>query len=222
MSFRIELLGLCGAGKSTFIEAIRGKLELDSSISLGYPITVPVSLTLVFMLKVLASSFLNNPIKMFIFLLKARNWWLIKKIAFRNASVSTRNEESLVLIDSGILQPFLSFEIEERQNNSKIPLHSLLKSITLPDIILDFHVSPSVAKERYEKRGLCGEGRVIRKDSEKYFIAAKKAKCKIVNYCNSNKTIIINIDSSREFNEDYINGKIVEIKNSLNNKEVKI
>ncbi len=165
MCVKIELVGLCGAGKSTFIRALEDRLVCSSKIALAYPIVPTASRTLTYFIKTLVYGFLIEPVNFSQFLLKASNWWLLKKIAYRHASIGLREKENLILVDSGILQLFLSFEIEEKITNSETPLHSLLNGVPLPFAVVFFSVPPSKAKERYEQRGVLGEGRLIRENS---------------------------------------------------------
>ena len=41
MGFKIELLGLCGVGKTTFLKAIKSKLVSNMDLGLAYPIVPP-------------------------------------------------------------------------------------------------------------------------------------------------------------------------------------
>jgi thymidylate kinase len=217
MSARIELVGLCGAGKSTFISAVKNKLKGNDSLSLVYPVAQPLYLTRYYILEILMRAFIRDPVNTFVFFMRKSNWWLLKKLAYRAASNSERYEGNLIVVDSGVLQPFLSFEIEERTSESEVPLCTLLKSVSLPDVVIFFYIPSWQAKERYEYRWLKGEGKEIRENSVKYFDEAEKIRKKIFNYCKMHNTKIIEVDSSKDFTEKYVDEKIVNIVNAIKN-----
>ena len=72
MTIRIELVGLCGAGKSTFTFAIKERVQHNKDskgFSFGYPIIPPLYLSMLYMVIVLFSAFVREPMKMFIFII---------------------------------------------------------------------------------------------------------------------------------------------------------
>lgn len=221
MGFKIELLGLCGAGKTTFLTALTSRLESNVGLGLAYPLVPPISQTLVSLSRILWVGFLTEPIIFSRFIIKKSNWWLVKKVAFRSAGISFRGHDNVILIDSGILQPFLSFEIEERLSNSIIPTSAILEGCVLPDLAIVFIVPPKLAMKRYEQRGVSGKGKLIRKNSERYFNRAEELRKNLVEYCEMNNVEIIEVDSSQQFSEKYLNSKLTEIQKFINKREGK-
>ena len=69
---------------------------------------------------------------------KKNNRWLVNKIAYRSAGINCRKDRSVILIDSGILQPFISFEIEENSLDISVPIHPILNGCALPDVVIVF------------------------------------------------------------------------------------
>ena len=220
MNARIEFVGLCGAGKSTFISASRDMTALSSRLSFSYPVAPSTYMRIVCMVRIIGLLLVKAPFKCLIFMSRKNNWWLLKKLAFRSAGIRKRHNKRLILVDSGVLQPFLSFEIEEKTSGSEIPLYLLLSCIPLPDIILDFCIPPEKAKERYHERESREGGRNIRKDSESHFISAENIKNKIVSFCSENKITVIKIDATREFNRQYLLEKSNEIVDVLDSRDM--
>ena len=212
MILKVELLGLCGVGKTTFINAIMPRLKSNVDLDLAYPVVPPKIQILFSLIKILWVGFFTEPITFSRFITKKNNWWLIKKITYRSAGISYRKKGSFILIDSGILQPFISFEIEENSSDVTVPVHPILSGCVLPDVVIVFDVSPSIAIERYRQRGLSGAGKVIRENSRKHFNRAEELRKNLVEYCKMKNVQIIEVNSSREFNERYLASKLVEIR----------
>ena len=121
------------------------------------------------------------------------------------------------MIDGGVLQPFISFEIEKKITNMQVPINELLRCLSLPKVILLFEVSEQIAKERYERRGLNGNSQLLRENSAYYFRNANIAKDIIKKYCMARKIKLIIVNSNNKFTNKYINIKAREIIKKLNN-----
>jgi len=221
MGFKIELLGLCGAGKTTFLTAIASGLESNTDLGLAHPLVPPISQILVGLIRILWVGFYTEPITFARFIINKSNWWLVKKVAYRSAGISSRGDDNFILIDSGILQPFLSFEIEERLSNSIIPTRAILEGCVLPELAIVFIVPPRLAMKRYEQRGVNGKGKLIRKNSGRYFNRAEELRKNLVEYCEMKNVQIIEVDSSQQFSEKYLNSKLTEIQKFINKREGK-
>ena len=215
MGFKIELLGLCGAGKTTFLTAINSRLVSNIDLGLAYPIVPRISHTVLNLIKILCFGFFTEPIKFTRFILNKSNRWLVKKVAFRSAGINFRTNKNFILIDSGILQPFLSFEIEERLSDSKIPIKAILEGCILPKLVIVFIVPPKIAMERYEQRGLSGKGKLIRENSRRHFDNADELRKNLVEYCIKKNIQIIEVHSSLQFSDKYLNSKLREIQTKL-------
>jgi hypothetical protein len=221
MGYKIELVGLCGAGKSTFIAALEDRLISDEVIELDHPVIPNLLFFAIYILKILLFGFATEPIVFSKFLSKRSNWWLVKKVAYRQAGMRLRGNKNYILVDCGTLQPFLSFEIEEKVTNSNVPIEPLLCGCKLPDIILFFHVSPFLAKNRYEIRGKRGQGRVARKNCDQYFERAEEVRKNLFEYCKRMEIKTIELDTTQDFTDQYITSTLIEIKKNLSNIEEK-
>lgn len=211
MSYKVEFLGLCGAGKTTFLNELSCELKSYKYLGIEHPVTPSIWQTFLFLIKILIIGFFCSPVSFSHFLLKKNNWWLVKKIAFRSAGIKLRGERNFILVDSGILQPFLSFEIEENVIDSNIPIHAILAGCNLPDLLLNFVIDPKIAMERYEERGLRGDGKLIRANSKSNFNKAEKLRKDLISYCKKNKVVIVEVDSTQDFSQEFIKSKLMEI-----------
>lgn len=211
MGYKVEFLGLCGAGKTTFLKGLGSKLQSKKYLDFAHPVIPSLWQTFLSLIKILIVSFYYSPISFSRFLLKKNNWWLVKKIALRSAGIKIRGKNNIILVDSGILQPFLSFEIEENMIDSNIPIHAILAGCDLPNLLLNFVVDPKIAMKRYEERGLRGDGKLIRANSESYFNKAEKLRKALISYCKMKNVHIVEVDSSQDFSQEFINSKLIEI-----------
>ena len=211
MKVKVELLGLCGAGKTTFLKGLTSKLDPDIDLGLAYSVIPSLSQRAISLMRILLTGFSIKPVSFSSFLMKRNNWWLIKKIAFRSAGIKLRADSNFILVDSGILQPFLSFEIEENTIDVNVPIHNLLSGCKLPDLLIVFNISPRIAMNRYEQRGLQGDGKLIRDNSDNYFNKAEELRKNLISYCKDKNVHIIEVDSSENFSEDYLDSKLTEI-----------
>ena len=211
MGFKVEFLGLCGAGKTTFLKKLSSELESEKYLGLAHPVIPSLWQTFLSLIKILIVGFFYSPVSFSHFLLKKNNWWLVKKIALRSAGIKLRGENNFILVDSGILQPFLSFEIEENIIDSTVPIHAILAGCDLPNLLLNFVVVPEIAMERYKERGLRGDGKLIRTNSKSYFNKAEELRKDLVNYCKTKNIQIIDVDSTGDFSQEFIKSKLIEI-----------
>ena len=221
MGLKIELLGLCGSGKTTFLTALTSALESKTDLGLAHPLAPPISQIPIRLIRIFCIGLFTEPITFARFIINKSNWWLLKKVAYRSAGISSRGDDNVILIDSGILQPFLSFEIEERQSNSIIPIRAILEACVLPKLVIVFIVPPKIALKRYEQRGLSGKGKLIRKNSGRYFNRAEELRKNLVEYCEMKNVQIIEVDSSQQFSEKYLKMKLTEIQKFINKREIK-
>ena len=221
MGLKIELLGLCGSGKTTFLTALTSALESKTDLGLAHPLAPPISQITIRLIRIFCIGLFTEPITFARFIINKSNWWLLKKVAYRSAGISSRGDDNVILIDSGILQPFLSFEIEERQSNSIIPIRAILEACVLPKLVIVFIVPPKIALKRYEQRGLSGKGKLIRKNSGRYFNRAEELRKNLVEYCEMKNVQIIEVDSSQQFSEKYLKMKLTEIQKFINKREIK-
>jgi hypothetical protein len=87
------------------------------------------------------------------FLARKQNWWLPQKLGFRVAGIKMRDTNGMpLLIDSGILQPFVSFDIEGNLGDAAVPTASLLAALALPQLALYVKAPVEIAYQRYVAR----------------------------------------------------------------------
>lgn len=215
MSYKVECLGLCGAGKTTFLNELVSELESKKYLDIAHPVIPSLWQTSLSLIKILIIGFFYGPISFSNFLLRKNNWWLVKKIALRSAGIKLRGENKFLLVDSGILQPFLSFEIEEKTIDSNIPIHAILAGCDLPNLLLNFVVDPKIAMKRYEERGLRGDGKLIRVNSESYFTKAEKLRNALIIYCKMKNIHMVEVDATQHFSQKFISSKLIEINKYL-------
>lgn len=215
MGCKIELVGLCGAGKTTFITALNQGMSLDDEIILEKPVIPDRATYLTTIIKILCSAWFSHPLRLVKFLSTGSNWWLLKKIAYRQAGLTVRSANDCILVDSGSLQPFLSFEIEEKLDDSIVPVEYLLCGCKLPDIVLFFHVSPQLAIDRYRMRGERGEGKKLRPNAVRYFDRAAAVQERLMLYCKKKKIQIMELDTTKQLTSEVVASKLSELKMNL-------
>jgi len=215
VGYKIELVGLCGAGKTTFITALGQGLLLNDQIILEKPVIPDRTTYLVTLIKILCLALLSRPLGLLRFLATDANWWLLKKIALRQAGLKLRSANNCILVDSGSLQPFLSFEIEEKLDNSRVPMEALLGGCKLPDIVLSFYVAPDLAIDRYRLRGERGEGKKLRENASYHFDRAVQMQERLMAYCKKMKVEIIEVNTSNPLSSEMVSSKLSELKLTL-------
>jgi thymidylate kinase len=148
----IEYFGLCGAGKTTIHNLIVQNLEESKIISFE-PKRVSSILHYLNALVILMKMMAYHPMKTILFLRHFSNRWVFLKLGLRVASLKTRKFTGIsILKDSGVLQPIVSFEIEENKTNDAAPVKELLDFVPLPDVAFFVRVDPDIAMSRYLER----------------------------------------------------------------------
>ena len=152
----IETFGLCGAGKSTFLNELTEILAAEGE-DLYHIVEKPVVPSAVATFHeaggILIKVFKYDCMGILKFLFSYKSWWLPLKLGYRSAGLNMRNQErGLFLIDSGLLQPFVSFEIEVNSSEKKFPIGAFLLAISLPSLVIYVRVSAKTAFKRYTNR----------------------------------------------------------------------
>jgi thymidylate kinase len=152
----IETYGLCGAGKSTILNKLISvfRSRCPEYLAIERPVEPSLVATLYQAGPIIMKAIRREPAATVKFLAAYQSWWLPLKLAYRLAGMNMRgDDEARLLIDSGILQPFVSFEIERNVSMKKIPIDALLNTLPLPDLIIYIRVSAETAFNRYISRG---------------------------------------------------------------------
>ncbi|MGN7613106.1 hypothetical protein ACQZV8_13595 [Magnetococcales bacterium HHB-1] len=156
----IEWIGLCGAGKSTWHNALEQHCRSLNHIGEN-PLTCHDPVRSISPLEMIGRGLflfipvlLRHPLHGIRFLSDSAGRRLIIKLGLRSAGIR-RQRGGGVRVDSGLLQPLISYECEEnvvRNDCLNHLLETLLKSIKPPDIICVLSVSPAQARQRYQQR----------------------------------------------------------------------
>lgn len=152
----IELFGLSGAGKSTFLSKAISILNSKGSkpkIKVYYPVDSRLYQFFPETLRIAANAFCLSPKVIIKFLSKKENWDLLLKLGYRSAGIKSRgNTEGAILIDAGILMPFVSFFTVYDVSFKEVPFEPILSALELPSHVIYVRTSPELARERYENR----------------------------------------------------------------------
>lgn len=152
----IEVFGLCGAGKSTHSNLLFETLvqqSPDQKLALCPPVEPNGIDTILSALSIIRKAIVTNPSITIKALLKPQGRWLFLKLGYRTAGLRLRGDlKGKLLIDSGNLQPLISFFVEYDHDMIEIGIRNLLKILSLPSFIIYFHVSPETAMKRYVTR----------------------------------------------------------------------
>ena len=167
----VEVLGHCGAGKTTMAEKVLPVLRkrLRHSVPPEMRPEVPSGWRTI----LLAASFgvrllLRRPHVNAAFVARPLNWRLLMKLAYRTLGMRMRDlSNGAILLDAGVLQPFVSFQTEDSVSEKALPVADLLDLIPLPDAALFVDVDPETAQSRYVRRETAC-GRAIKGTAERF------------------------------------------------------
>lgn len=146
----IEIIGLPGAGKSTFLQRLaimrEGNLELLPPLN-------PPNIFLIYKIFLISKRLIfKSPISFFRIVSHSDGRWLLTKLAYRWAGLRQRKQNGL-LIDSGVLQPLVSYVAEYSQGQiGMADIISLLNVLPLPNTIVFFDSGVATSLKRYNER----------------------------------------------------------------------
>lgn len=152
MKTKIEVIGLPGAGKTTFFK----KNNQYASIFNCDRVTElnsrrKLNLRIVFM-TMLICYFVRSPELIgFIFSNKHR-LWIFKKLAYRMQFLSNK-KSSKPHLEKGLLQVILTDAVEHSEHNSTKYYLAFLRLLPKPDTIIHFDIEPQLALQRFKLRG---------------------------------------------------------------------
>lgn len=153
----VELFGLCGVGKSTILQDLVPALRKSggplSPPSIETPVVPDTAAYRRELLRILVHTGVRAPGPLAKLLTNPVGLWLPRKLAYRIAGLRQRPQTGLsLLIDSSVLQPFVSFTIEENINNLAIPSRALFVAIPKPACAIYVRASADTAIDRYKTR----------------------------------------------------------------------
>lgn len=150
MTVLIEILGLPGAGKSTLMDRLaRKQSDLPELLK---PIDPGGEAVLRKMARLAARMVLRNPASLLRLTLRADGRWLLTKLAYRWAGLGKRSGSGL-LLDSGLLQPLLSYAAEYSERPVCIDdALAALHALPLPQAVVYLDSGAETAHRRYRQR----------------------------------------------------------------------
>lgn len=142
----IEIFGLPGAGKTTVVDGLR---RVSPSIPLIQP-PIPSGLLTAWSIFILCGKVaLLHPLSLIRLGIRGDGRWLLAKLGYRMAGRWSQAKRGIV-VDSGVLQPLLSYAAEDAAEAADVQdVLALLDILPLPHAILYVDVPAQVAYERY-------------------------------------------------------------------------
>lgn len=146
----IEVIGLPGSGKSTLVRRLA---QVPAT-----PVTLPPlrpsrRALLRAAARLVGTGLASSPRTILPLLLSRDGCWLVAKLAYRSAALSSRATSGALMQDSGVLQPLVSFAAEYRTGpDPELRPLELLPLLSLPRVALYVRVPPETALERYKRR----------------------------------------------------------------------
>lgn len=150
MKVMIEILGLPGAGKSTLLDRLaRDRSGLPALLK---PIDPGGGAVLWKIALLTAGMALRNPVSLLRLALRSDGRWLLSKLAYRWAGLQLRPDAG-VLLDSGLLQPLLSYAAEYSRRPVRVDdALAALRGLPLPQAVVYLDSGVETAHRRYRQR----------------------------------------------------------------------
>ena len=203
----VEVLGLPGVGKTTFVEEL-----LSNSDNINSPELCKSNITrlsrawhsLVFLAKFIYRY--PNAITS----LTTQFRWLVFKMSYRYQNYARQSKSGLcILQNNGVLMPIVSFIVQRNNKGININFNKLIRLLPMPDVIILVTSSIGVNISRYSIRGGILNSRHGYRNkvvlNEKLFCKFNEGRLvieEIVSFAKLNGSKIIKID-----NEEVINNK---------------
>ncbi|MHA1571315.1 MAG: hypothetical protein ACTSWM_05805 [Alphaproteobacteria bacterium] len=216
---KIEVFGLCGAGKSTIIARllplIAARVGGEISATRPPPPWGPQSLARTGQL--LAMALTRKPGALPAFLARRGNWWLPLKLGYRRAALAKLpDDRTHILLDSGILQPFISFAIEwAAQPNQIIPMDALLAALPQATAAIHIHTPTNVAMQRYLTRAGDADIALADRDWPRHFAAGAFITQAIAKTCQRRDCPVIQIDNEQSPSDTALDTAVTDLLNIL-------
>lgn len=196
---RIEVFGLCGAGKSTIVTRLLPLIaaRVGGVISATRPPPPWGPHSLAGTGRILAVALAGKPGPLPSFLTKRSNWWLPLKLGYRRAALAKLPaDQSHILLDSGILQPFISFAIEwSADPHQTIPVPGLLSALPQAAAAIHIHTPTQLAMQRYLARAEDADITLPKRDWPNHFAAGAAITETVAGACAKRACPIIRIDN---------------------------
>jgi thymidylate kinase len=150
----IELVGLCGAGKTTLAGKLAPLLARDTgNVIRPFSRPLPGGTNVLLAAAALASRTLYRcPSEALPLLLNRAGLRLFAKLGYRIAGLAYKSPEPSLISESGVLQPLISFDAQLNYAGLVVPLDAILRQLPQPDLVIRVDLSPEIAFERYRLR----------------------------------------------------------------------
>ncbi len=198
---RIEVFGLCGAGKSTVVARLLPLIaaRTGTAICATRPTAPRGPQSLGRTGRLVAGAGLRNPWALAAFLRHPSNWWLPLKLGYRRAALANlADDQAHILLDSGVLQPFISFVIEWcRRPDQAVPLAGLLPALPKTTAALHIHAPAETAMQRYRARARETGITLDQRDWNRHFAAGASMTDAIATACRARRCPVVTIDNTQ-------------------------
>ncbi len=214
----IEMYGLCGAGKTTILSTLIPILKNEAlpwNVEVSLPI-IPKAIDCHFeIMRLLLQALWQSPKHVASFLSAKKNWWLPQKLGYRSAGIKRCKKSQLtLLVDSGVLQPFVSFCVENYCLLRSFPFEALWSSLILPKYTIYVCLPPEVALDRYLKRESKSHRKLDINNIYQRFNNAFEVCEKIFEKCQTSGFKTIKLYSDNRVEEEILKGYVRSIINT--------
>lgn len=215
----MEFVGLCGAGKSTLHAGLMPLLEQSGmrfhsrrpqSVAGLAALSAGLSCAAVMARRGAAG-----------FLLRRAHWWLPMKLGYRQAQRRLHPGpagEWQVEMDTGLLQPVVSFAAEYNAGLAPVPVSAALAAVDLPHIAIHVTSTPDLALQRYVARDAARLVNADRRQLAAQFDQAAGVLNEIVHLCRQSGVIVLDIDAERNRDADAVAALAAQIRNAMEGK----
>jgi thymidylate kinase len=193
MTITIELVGLCGAGKTT----LAGKLSpfLAGAGLRLFSRPQPSGAAALSAAGILAARMLGKrPRETASLLTSSAGRHFIAKLGYRVAGLRYKPAQATLISESGVVQPIISFEAQNNYAATAIPLDAILSEIPRPEILVRIDLAPEIAFERYCRRESAHTHRI--EGTLETFSRAQEALDKICRFYTERQGQVIVFNSS--------------------------
>jgi thymidylate kinase len=191
---RVEFIGLCGAGKSTFYALLKERIA-NAGILVAEQPPKPVPPLPAIAAGAGFAIAMALDARGLTFLAHAANWWLPMKLGYRVAQMRRAAPvgQWKVQVDSGLLQPIVSFAAEHNRRLDSVPVAAIVRQLDLPRVLIYLQAAAALALPRYiEREKLDAE---TAKHLEPQFVQAYNVCEAIVAECRKAGAAVITVDA---------------------------
>jgi hypothetical protein len=151
MRILVEIVGLPGSGKSYLLEKLeRVRNDLPNLLKPSNPSLGDYRKQI---LRLAVRFGLRRPLSLMRLGLRSDGRWLLSKLAYRAAVLKSRPGSSGLLVDSGLLQPLISYAAEYSKSPIRVEdVLATLSALPMPYALIYLDNGVEVAQQRYRNR----------------------------------------------------------------------